>query len=110
MFNNRTMNAVPYKPPNVDTEMAVPSSIKFCFINARLSYMEIASDTTAGPSKKISKSPGPNEPIPICLPPILYDCNSERKLIFDAATLASIAIVVHVNAVQVTNGCTDCLN
>lgn len=71
MFNNRTINAVPYKPPNVDTEMAVPNSIKFCFIKARFSYMDIANETTAGPNKNINKSPGPSDVVPICLPPVL---------------------------------------
>ena len=60
MFNNRTINAVPYKPPKVDTEMAVPNSVKFCRIKARLSYMDTASDTTAGPNRNNNTSPGPN--------------------------------------------------
>lgn len=65
MFNNRTMNAVPYNPPNVDTEIAVHNSNKFCRIKSRLSYMDIARDTTAGPNKNNNTSPGPyNVPSP----------------------------------------------
>ena len=108
MFNTRTIHAVPYKPPNVDTEMAAPTSVKFCRINARLSYIDTASDTTAGPNRNNNTSPGPTDVVKPSRP-VLYDNKMDRKLMFVALILVSSAMAVHVNAVQVTNGWTNCL-
>ena len=105
--NKRAAAAVPNKPPKDDTPIAVTTSFQFSCISFRLSYIETASDTTAGPNRNSNTSPAPADVNGLNLPD-RYERNISLNV--DPVTFANKVATVHVNAVQVTKGCTILVN
>mmetsp|Transcript_29399 Transcript_29399/g.70922 ORF Transcript_29399/g.70922 Transcript_29399/m.70922 type:complete len:275 (-) Transcript_29399:772-1596(-) len=105
----RTISAVPNNPPNVETAVAVATSLALSRMRFLFSYILTDNESTAGPSKnrKMSPAPVPNNPlIPF---PILYVVNIFVKLP-PSTHFANNPMMAQVCNVQVTSGWTTFLN